>query len=88
MSRYIPETDEEWKQLHARNMRRQDSHPPLRYVVLFVLVIAAICKLWIFPAWDRQVDDLYQQQRAMEQACERAGGVVTEDGCRGLRHKP
>jgi hypothetical protein len=76
------------QRLDAKMMSREHDHPPLRYVVLFALVIAAICKLWIFPAWDRQVDDLYQQQRAMEQACERAGGVVTEDGCRGLKHKP
>ena len=87
MSRYIPETDEEWRQLDARNMRRQDSHPPLRYVVLCLVAIAVVIRFWVMPAWDRQIHDLFEQQEAIQRACEKAGGIFTEDGCRGLRHK-
>ncbi len=88
MKKWIPETDSEWAQLDEYNMARDNNRIPFRYLILFVLAIVVAIKLWVLPLWDAQMDDLYQQQRAMEQACERAGGVVTEDGCRGLRHKP
>ena len=82
-----PETDEEWNQLDAYRMAQQDTRLPFRYVVLLCLAVAASVRLWVFPMWDQQQNDFFQQQKALEQACEKSGGVPTEAGCKGLRKR-
>ena len=83
MSRRIPETEAEWAALDYRRMH--GDRLPFKYVILLCAAAFAIMKLWVIPAWDRQMNDLYNQQNALEAACVKAGGIVTEDGCRGLR---
>jgi len=82
--RWIPETDEEWRQLDESRM---GSRIPFRYIILAVLAVVAACKLWLFPIWDQQLHGIYDQQQALEAACVKAGGTVTPDGCYGLRNR-
>ena len=75
------------ERLDAKLYAKETDHPPLKYVVLFALVIAAICKLWIFPAWDAQMQQMFDQQEAYRVAQCKAG-VMTEDGdCHPLRNR-
>ena len=78
--------DQFLEKLDRKLFAQEHDHPPLRYVVIALLAICVLIR-YLFVAWDTQIDDLFKQQQAMEQACERAGGVVTSDGCRGLRKR-
>lgn len=35
-----------------------------RYIVLIVLAIMAACRFWLYPIWDQQLRDIYEQQKA------------------------
>ena len=79
---WVPCTEEEWRQLDESRM---GSRIPFWKVIIGCFALAAALKLLVFPYWDSQVTDLYKQQQALEAACVKAGGIVMEDGCRGLR---
>ena len=78
---WIPETDEEWRQLDEQRMREQrrrraqdDGKLPFRYVVLLALAMYCLCRIVLFPAWDQQMDDLFkQQQEAAHAKCKALG---------------
>ena len=78
--------DQFLEKLDRKLFAQEHDHPPLRYVVLALLVIAVLIR-YLFVAWDTQIDDLFKQQQAMEQACRNGGGVPTEAGCVGLRKR-
>ena len=61
--------------------------PPFKSVVILAVLMWAGCKFILWPAWDRQIDDLFAQQEAHRIAQCKAG-IVTDDGdCHPLRSR-
>ena len=57
-------------------------------LVMAALVLIALCRWIIFPMWDRQLVELYQQQVARDIAqCHAQGGAWADSECRGLRKR-
>jgi hypothetical protein len=51
---------------------------------LAALAIVVLCKIFLFPYWDRKNKELFRQQ---EDECWNAGKVMYHGACNEWRHK-